>query len=264
MINKISSELFGLHNKNVWVLGGAGYLGQVIVILLQEMGAKVLCADLENRAESFIQSSKLSADVTAATLDVRDGVAIKQFVAKQINLHGVPHGLVNLTFASTKGRLEDISEEEFDEVNHGGLTATFLLSREVGLEMAKVGRGSLVLFSSMYGSVSPDPALYEQPMIKNPIEYGVGKAGIIQMTRYLAVHWGKQNVRCNCISPGPFPNKKLQKENPEFVKRLAQKSPMGRIGKPDEVAGTVVFLLSDASSYITGQNLCVDGGWTIW
>lgn len=101
-------------------------------------------------------------------------------------------------------------------------------------------------------------------MTKNPIEYGVGKAGIIQMTRYLAVSWGKENVRCNCISPGPFPNLIVQRDNPEFVEHLAQKSPMGRIGKPDEIAGAVAFLLSDASSYITGQNLIVDGGWTIW
>ena len=101
-------------------------------------------------------------------------------------------------------------------------------------------------------------------MTKNPIEYGVGKAGIIQMTRYLAVHWGRQNVRCNCILPGPFPNPNVQRDQPAFVDRLAQKTPMGRIGKADEVAAAVAFLLSDASSYITGQQLPVDGGWTIW
>ena len=101
-------------------------------------------------------------------------------------------------------------------------------------------------------------------MNKNPIEYGVGKAGIIQMTRYLAVHWGKQNVRCNCISPGPFPNPGVQTSHPEFIERLAGKSPMGRIGQPGEIAGAVQFLLSDAASYITGQNLFVDGGWTSW
>lgn len=258
------SEIFSLENKNIWVFGGAGHLGQATVILLRSAGAKVLCVDLENRAEKFVKSSKLSLDVTPATLDVRDGEAIKQFVAEQIKTIGVPHGLVNLTFASTAKKLEDLSEADFDSVNHGGLTATFLLSREVGLEMVKAGRGSLVLFSSMYGMISPYPEVYITPMTNNPIEYGVGKAGIIQMTRYLAVSWGKENVRCNCISPGPFPNPMVQGDNPEFVERLAQKSPMGRIGKPDEIAGAVAFLLSDASSYITGQNLIVDGGWTSW
>ena len=214
------------------------------------------------KSAAFLQSSDLGDTVIPAVLDVRNGEAIQQFVSEQINKHGVPDGMVNLTFGSTSKKLEELSEKEFDEVNHTSLTSTFLLAREVGSQMAKEGKGSIVLFSSMYGSVSPDPALYELPMVKNPIEYGVSKAGIIQMTRYLAVHWGKQNVRCNCISPGPFPNQNVQREHPEFVKRLAEKSPMGRIGMPGEVAGAVAFLLSDASSYITGQNLRVDGGWT--
>lgn len=263
-MDKTVHKFLTLQDKNIWVFGGAGHLGQATVILLRSAGAKVLCVDLGNRAETFVQSSKLSPDVTPATLDVRDGEAIKQFVAEQIKTHGVPNGLVNLTFASTAKKLEELSEADFDSVNHGGITATFLLSREVGLEMVKAGGGSLVLFSSMYGMVSPYPEVYRAPMTKNPIEYGVGKAGIIQMTRYLAVSWGKENVRCNCISPGPFPNLIVQRDNPEFVEHLAQKSPMGRIGKPDEIAGAVAFLLSDASSYITGQNLIVDGGWTSW
>lgn len=262
-MNKEITPFFHLQNKLVWVFGGAGYLGQATVTLLANAGAKVVCVDMDNKSAAFVQSSDLGDSVIPAVLDVRNGEAIQQFVSEQINRHGVPHGMVNLTFGSTSKKMEELSEKEFDEVNHTGLTSTFLLAREVGSQMAREGRGSLVLFSSMYGSVSPDPALYELPMVKNPIEYGVGKAGIIQMTRYLAVHWGKQNVRCNCISPGPFPNGNVQREHPEFVKRLAKKSPMGRIGMPEEVAGSVAFLLSDTSSYITGQNLRVDGGWTI-
>ena len=256
--------IFHLQNKLIWVFGGAGYLGQATVIVLRNAGAKVICIDMENKADTFVQSSDLADAVIPATLDVRNGKAIQQFVLEQIKEHGVPDGMVNLTFGSTSKSLEELSEKEFDDVNHTSLTSTFLLAREVGSRMAKEGRGSLVLFSSMYGSVSPDPDLYELPMVKNPIEYGVGKAGIIQMTRYLAVHWGKQNVRCNSISPGPFPNQNVQKEYPEFVKRLSKKSPMDRIGMPKEVASVVAFLLSEASSYITGQNLHVDGGWTIW
>jgi NAD(P)-dependent dehydrogenase (short-subunit alcohol dehydrogenase family) len=260
----MDEQIFSLKGKDVWVFGGAGYLGQAAVKLLHDLGARILCIDLENRAEAFVQSSQLAVNVTPATVDVRDGRAVKQFVTQQIEDRGVPAGLVILTFASTAKKLEELTEQEFDDVNHGGLTATFLLAREVGVEMAKSGRGSIVLFSSMYGSVSPNPENYQTPMNKNPIEYGVGKAGIQQMTRYLAVHWGRSNVRCNCISPGPFPNPKIQNQSPEFIQRLSQKSPMGRIGQSKEIAGAVAFLLSDAASYITGQNLAVDGGWTIW
>ena len=263
-MSKEITPIFHLRNKLIWVIGGAGYLGQATVNVLKNAGATVICADLEDRAAAFVQSAALAPDVIPATLDVRDGAAIQRFVTEQIKQHGVPDGMANLTFGSTSKKLEELSENEFDEVNHIGLTATFLLAREAGAQMAKRGSGSIVLFSSMYGSVSPHPEAYEAPMNKNPIEYGVGKAGIIQMTRYMAVHWGKMNVRCNCISPGPFPHPAVQKDNPAFVERLAQLSPMGRVGKAEEVAGVVAFLLSESASYITGHNLCVDGGWTSW
>ena len=203
-------------------------------------------------------------EAKAATLDVRDGEQVKAFVNDQAAQSGVPFGLVVLTFGSTGKKFSELTEKDFDDVNHTGITATFLLAREAGTRMEQNGAGSIVLFSSMYGSVSPDPRAYEAPMNPNPIEYGVGKAGIVQMTRYMAVHWGLKNVRCNCISPGPFPNPGVQEKNPQFIERLANKVPMGRVGKQEEIAGAVSFFLSDASSYITGQNLFVDGGWTSW
>lgn len=259
------SSILSLKGKDIWVIGGAGYLGQPAVKLLAAAGATVLCADLENKAAAFVEAAGLASSVTPVTIDVRDEKAIKEFVTAQVTQRGVPHGLVNFAFSSTAKKLEELSGEEFDNANHGNLTATFLLTREIGMQMAEKGVGSIVLFSSMYGMVSPDPRPYEGTLMnKNPIEYGVGKAGIIQMTRYMAVHWGKQNVRCNCISPGPFPNPTVQQKNPEFVQRLAQKVPMGRFGKPEEIAGTVAFLVSDASSFVTGQNIAVDGGWTSW
>lgn len=254
-------EQFSLKGKEIWVVGGAGYLGQGISKMLLEAGAKVLCIDLLEKAQKFVASlPQFGNSFSAATLDVRDGGAIQKFVDES----ATPHGLVVLTFGSTSKNFPDLTEKEFDDVNHAGLTATFLLARAVGMAMEKNGKGSIVLFSSMYGSVSPDPRIYEEPMNVNPIEYGVGKAGIVQMTRYMAVYWGKKNIRCNCISPGPFPNPGVQQRNPEFINRLSSKVPMGRVGRQDEVAGAVNFFLSDASSFITGQNLFIDGGWTSW
>lgn len=253
-----------LAQKNVWVIGGAGYLGQAAVQLLHEYGAKVLCVDIENKAAEFVSSAGLNNAVATAAFDVNNTAGIPGFVKQQVDLHGIPHGFVNLTFGSTAKTLEELTDADFDQVNHTALTATFILSREVSTYMQQNGGGSIVLFSSMYGIVSPNAEVYEAPMNKNPLEYGVGKAGVIQMTKYLAVHWAKSGVRCNCISPGPFPNPTVQKNHPEFIERLARKSPTGRVGVATEIAGPVAFLLSDAASYITGHNLVVDGGWTSW
>ena len=101
-------------------------------------------------------------------------------------------------------------------------------------------------------------------MLPNPIEYGVAKAGIEQMIRYLAVSWAPDGVRVNGVCPGPFPNPQLQARHPEFIQRIEQKVPMGRIGEPHEIAGAAIFLASDEASYITGQTVVVDGGWTAW
>jgi NAD(P)-dependent dehydrogenase (short-subunit alcohol dehydrogenase family) len=258
------STILSLTDKSIWVFGGAGYLGQATINLLVAAGARVLCIDLEDKAAKYIASENLSDKVAAASFNAHDCKVIKYFVSDCTRKYGVPDGLVNLTYASTAKALEELTEQDFDEVNHGALTASFLLSREVGSLMAGQGRGSVVLFSSMYGSLSPNPDLYEAPMNKNPIEYGVTKAGIIQMVRYLAVHYGKSNVRFNSVSPGPFPNPTVQKSYPEFMERLSKKSPLGRVGQSSEIAGAVAFLLSDAASYITGQNLHVDGGWNCW
>ena len=256
-------ELFSLKDKEIWVVGGAGYLGQGIVKGLLQAGARVLCIDLAEKARDFADSLPGQA-IEAAALDIRNGTEVKEFVQRKTAGGAAPYGLVVLTFGSTGKSFFDLTEKEFDEVNHAGLTATFMLAREAGAAMEKEGKGSIVLFSSMYGSVSPDPRMYEAPMNANPIEYGVGKAGIVQMTRYMAVHWAKKGIRCNCISPGPFPNPGVQEKNPQFIERLAGKVPMGRVGKQHEVAGAVSFLLSDAASFITGQNLFIDGGWTSW
>ncbi|HEY1048951.1 MAG TPA: SDR family oxidoreductase [Prosthecobacter sp.] len=259
------SSPFDLSQRDVWVFGGAGYLGHSVVAQLLQMGARVLCVDLPDRAAAMLEKHGLAGGAaTPASLDAADTGAVESFVEEQIAARGVPHGLVVMTYASTAKTFDDLTVEDFDHANHGNLTATFALARAVGKRMTEAGQGSIVLFSSMYGTVSPDPRVYEAPMNPNPVEYGVGKAGIQQMARYLAVHWGPQGVRCNCISPGPFPNPGFQQEKPEFVQRLAQKVPLGRVGQAPEIAGAVTFLVSDASSYITGQNLAVDGGWTVW
>lgn len=257
-------NLFSLTGKRIWVFGGAGYLGQAVVRALHGQGAEVLCIDLDGRAAEFAANAGLEGKIATDDADIADIPACEHRVNAWLAQWGVPHGLVNLTAFTTAKTMDALTEADFDRVNHGNLTATWALSRQVGNAMAAEGRGSMVLFSSMYGMVSPYPEVYQDPMNKNPVEYGVGKAGIIQMARYLAVHYGQAQVRCNCISPGPFPNPKVQADHPDFIARLSGKSPLGRVGRSPEIAGAVAFLLSDAATYITGHNLAVDGGWTSW
>ena len=255
---------FSLEGKTIWVVGGAGYLGQAVVQLLCKEGARVLCIDREDRSFVFAKKTKLGSLLIPSQFDLSDTQAIANFVNENNEKYGCPDGLVNLAYAASGKSLEKIEPQDFDQVIHTELTATFILARAVGQLMETEESGSIVLFGSMYGMGSPDQNIYEPPLMTNPIEYGVGKAGIIQMARYLGMHFGPKNIRCNSISPGPFPNDKVQKAHPDFIKSLEKKTFLGRVGVANEVAGSVGFLLSNASTYITGHNLVVDGGWTAW
>lgn len=255
---------FGLSGRDIWFFGGAGYLGSKAVSLVASAGARVLCVDREGKAQRFVTENGLGKSVDPLTLDVADIAGVEEEVERQLRMRGTPSGLVLMTYSSSGKALADLSANEFDDINHAGLTATFSLARKIGSAMAQEGRGSIVLFSSMYGTIAPDPKIYEAPLAPNPIEYGMGKAAFQQMARYLAVHWGSRNVRCNSIAPGPFPIPSLQQEQASFIKELSKKTPLQRIGRQEEIAGSVLFLLSDASSYVTGHNLAVDGGWTAW
>jgi NAD(P)-dependent dehydrogenase (short-subunit alcohol dehydrogenase family) len=256
--------LFDLSEKAVLVAGGAGYLGQAMCRGLAEHGASVMVADLvKDRAEALAAEIKTGGGRAAAVpLDIACEDSIQAAVARAINEFGRLDILVNATFCSIGKTADELTAEEFDRANRVNLTGTFLLAREAARAMPD--GGSIVLFASMYGQVAPDPRIYQPPMNPNPLEYGVGKAGIIQMAKYLAACWGPRGIRVNAIAPGPFPNTTVQKEHPEFVRRLADKVPLGRIGMPEEIAGAVVFLASGASSYLNGTTMNVDGGWTIW
>ncbi len=122
----------------------------------------------------------------------------------------------------------------------------------------------ILTIGSMYGHVAPDHRLYQDVPQANPPSYGAAKAGVIQLTRYLASFLAPHGIRANCISPGPFPLGATQQQYPEFIARLNAKNPLGRVGVPHEIKGAAALLCSPASSYMTGQNICIDGGWAVW
>jgi gluconate 5-dehydrogenase len=155
----------------------------------------------------------------------------------------------------------DVTAEQFH--NHlNNATGYFLLARHVRNDaVRRQAPASIVMIGSMYGVVGSYPDAYEGIGPASPAAYHALKGAIVHLTRHLAVYWAKDNVRVNCLSPGPFP---APSANVQMVKRLCEKSPFGRMGQPPELKGAVLLLASDAGSYITGQNLIVDGGWTAW
>lgn len=258
-------QLFSLKDKVALVTGGAGWLGAQFCSALMDLEATVLInsrsLDRAQQLASFLNTSKQSGRAVAQAFDINDEVVSAASVAQILSEYGAIDVLINNAFAGKQLRISETSRSNFDEIVQSGLSSYFNLSKLVGAAMQTRGRGSIINIASMYGIVSPDPRLYEgTPYINSPA-YGSAKAGLIQLSKYFAAFLGPYGVRVNSISPGPFPAPKAQ-EDVVFAQRLAAKTMLGRFGQPSELKGAVVFLASEASSFVTGQNIVVDGGWT--
>ena len=259
-------ERFSLDGKVAWVVGGGGHLGAAVCRALAEHGAHVVISTVRKesteKALAALAGEGLSAE--AIVLDIGDEAKVKAAAEQIVKRCGHLDIAVNMATYSTGKPMEQMSMGDWEEGMRVSLSGAFVFSREAGRIMVGQGAGSIIQFGSMFGKVSPDPQMYETKHSVNPIDYGTAKAGISQMVRYQAVMWARSGVRVNAVVPGAFLNPARLGGNAEFVKKTNEKIPMGRFGKPEEITGAVVFLASEAASFVTGAEIVVDGGWGAW
>lgn len=255
-------DSFSLKGKVAIVTGGYGNLGSAMTDALLEAGAKVVVAG--HNKKSFDKLYVVSDTLDYVEINILDSQSIKKGLKQVHSKWGHIDVIVNNATCLDGQMPEEITDEQLEYSFNGILGSAYKMMRE-SIPYLEETRGNIINIASMYGIVVPDFELYEgvcKPYF-NPPQYGAAKAGVIQLTKYFAEYLAPRHIRVNSISPGTFPSKEIQK-NSEFVRRLAAKNPAKRIGTPEDLKGTVVFLASDASNYLIGQNLQVDGGWTIW
>lgn len=256
-------DSFKLTDKVAIVTGGYGNLGSAFTDALLEAGARVVVAG--RRIEEFEKKYSNELNASFEFLDIMDSESVSSCFESIFNRYKSLDILVN-NATTIKGQFfEKITDEEFAYSMDGVVGSVFRCCKEAVKYMKLSGGGNIINIASMYGVVAPDFRLYNGNCRWqfNPIHYGAGKAAVIQLTKYLSEYLFEHNIRVNSISPGAFPSEKTQNDL-EFIERLSNKNPMGRIGNPEDLKGALIYLASDASKYVLGQNLQVDGGWTIW
>jgi len=275
-------EKFELAGKNALVVGGRGFLGRRFCAALAEFGARVYSADLPEPSLAAARDHSAIADdqtIEQYNCDVTDPESVKQMVEAVAVTAARIDVLVYSVTAKPKDFYVPFTEcslEGWQLVLRAELDGLFLAAQAVGKLMERAGGGSMIFLSSIYGIVGNDQHIYEgsnlhelylgdntsetKQIYSHPV-YAAAKGGVISLTRFLAAYWGDNNIRVNCISPGGLAH---PGENEEFLKRYSARVPLGRKAGLDDVSGAVVYLASDASAYVTGHNLVVDGGWTAW
>lgn len=257
-------QLFDLTGKVALISGASGHLGSALSRALAEAGASVIASSRSReRAMDVFRAlpSPGGARHYGVEIDHMDQASLAAgFEAAMSCASGIDI-LVNNGHVPLAKDWKSVTPDEFSR-QLANATGYFELARRTRQQAVDRGASaSIIMLGSMYGVVGSYPDAYKGVCPDSPAAYHALKGGLVHLTRHLAVYWAADQVRVNCLSPGPFPNERAPQE---MVDRLMAKSPMGRMGRPFELKGAVVFLASEASSYVTGQNLLVDGGWTAW
>jgi len=272
---KMISKLFDLEGRNIIITGASGLLGSQYANTLSSAGANIILLDIDTGKNEKLKSAlvkKYKNKISAYTLDISNQIEVNKTSKKIIKDFKKIDGLINNAAYTTKGAKEksdnafgtfenfpiDIWQKSLD-IN---LSGVFFCSQAFGKIMAKQGKGVIVNIASTYGLVGADQRIYGKSGLNLPISYAATKGAIVNFTRYLAAYWHGKNIRVNTLSPGGVMDKTYQEKT--FIKKYSEKTILGRMANKDEYNGAMLFLISDASSYMTGANLVVDGGWTSW
>ena len=272
-------SLFDLHGRVAIVTGGAGLLGSEFCKTLVGAGAQVVIADLdldaaERLANSLHADDQTGVNALAVATDVTDSDSVQTMVGTALQAFGRLDILVNSAALDPKfdpdhrggpqsSAFEDYPLTAWRQALEVNLTGAFLCCQAAVAPMLEQGRGVILNLCSIYGLAAPDQRMYQQPGKPpqyKPVYYSVTKAGILGLTRYLATYYAGRNIRVNALTPGGVFND----HDDEFVKAYSARAVLGRMAEQDEMNGALLFLASDASKYMTGANLVVDGGWTVW
>lgn len=268
-------DKFRMDGQAAVVTGGAGLLGKEFSKTLAQAGAGVIVADLNAEAAEAVAAEIRTAGYQAmgVGVNVTDAASVKKMVTTTIKEYGRLDALVCSAAMDPKfdpqhagqnrNTFEDYPVESFRQALDVNLTGLFLCAQAAVIPMLKQDHGSIINICSTYGLVGPDQRIYikpDQPQQYKPVYYSVTKSGVLGLTRYLATYYAGRNIRANALTPGGVYNN----HDELFVKNYSARTVLGRMAHKDEMSGAVLFLASDASSYMTGSNLVVDGGWTAW
>jgi NAD(P)-dependent dehydrogenase (short-subunit alcohol dehydrogenase family) len=271
----MEKDLFTLKDRIIVITGGMGQLGQQYAGALMDYGAKVAIVDLQIRKANL--NDKLArhseSDFMLLRADVTRRSSLEAALREIKRQWDIPHALVNNAAldsppdapAEENGPFENYPESSWNDIMNVNVKGVFLCCQVFGGQMAEARQGSIVNICSVYGLVSPDQRIYtyrrkEGQTFYKPIAYSASKSALLNLTRYLATYWADRNVRVNTITLGGVFNY----QDKQFLKGYCARVPLGRMAREDEYNGALIFLLSDASSYMTGSNLVIDGGWTAW
>lgn len=263
-------DIFTLEDKSVVLTGGCGNLGRVMVKWLLEYGAELVIADILDELPEEISELSRANKLHYIKCDLSDTASVREmFEIAQQHTGSLDVLINNAAYGGGAGgkkcisSIDDVDDELWSLGLDGTVGVTFRCTREILPYFDKQGRGNIVNIASMYGMVAPDPSIYGNSGSNSPVTYGTGKAGVIQLTKYCASHLAERGIRVNCIVPGPFPNVTVNMDK-TFYEKLKAKTMLGRTGDANELAGPILMLASDASSFMTGAQVVVDGGWTAW